>query len=176
MTVIIAQVTISDTALLGAWTAPSTRLWHAVLDCIAGAAPVRGLVAGFYDSPWSVVPVQILDGISSGLMGSHARHCSQDLARQRTRQPGSGFVLTIQGLGAAFSTTYGGLFAHYISYNAAFLALAVAPCMGLAVLFSRAGGTAFARTRHGRSTDDLGRCGQPNSENSVPKRFAKVTR
>ena len=98
------------------------------------ALPVRGLVAGFYDSPWSVVPVQILDGISSGLMGVATPGIVARILRGSGHvNLGLGFVLTIQGLGAAFSTTYGGLFAHYISYSAAFLALAVAPCMGLTV-------------------------------------------
>lgn len=51
---------------------------------------------------------------------------------------GLGFVLTIQALGASLSNTYGGLFAHHISYSAAFLALAAAPCAGLVLLAAAA--------------------------------------
>ncbi len=133
VTVIIAQVTMIATALLGSWIA--LRRGYGMLFLIALLAlPVRGLVAGFYDSPWSVVPVQILDGISSGLMGVATPGIVARILRGSGHvNLGLGFVLTIQGLGAAFSTTYGGLFAHYISYSAAFLALAVAPCMGLTV-------------------------------------------
>ena len=133
VTVIIAQVTMIATALLGSWIA--LRRGYGMLFLIALLAlPVRGLVAGFYDSPWSVVPVQILDGISSGLMGVATPAIVARILRGSGHvNLGLGFVLTIQGLGAAFSTSYGGLFAHYISYSAAFLALAVAPCVGLTV-------------------------------------------
>ena len=47
---------------------------------------------------------------------------------------GLGMVLTLQGIGASLSNTYGGLFAHHMSYSAAFLALAAAPCAGLVLL------------------------------------------
>ncbi len=146
VTVIIAQVTMIATALLGAWIAQ--RRGYGMLFLIALLVlPIRGLAAGFYDSPWSVVPVQILDGISSGLMGVATPGIVARILRGSGHvNLGLGFVLTIQGIGAAFSSTYGGLFASYISYSAAFLALAIAPCVGLAVFI-------FASRRYPSLTD-----------------------
>lgn len=44
---------------------------------------------------------------------------------------GLGLALTAQGIGAALSATYGGLFARYFNYSVAFMALAAAPCASL---------------------------------------------
>lgn len=132
-TVVIAQTTMIATSLLGAWIA--VRRGYGVLFFIALLVlPVRGLVAGFYSSAWSIVPVQVLDGMGNGLMGVATPGIVARVLRGTGHvNLGLGVVLTLKEIGAACSSTYGGLFAHHISYSAAFLALAVAPCLGLAV-------------------------------------------
>lgn len=47
---------------------------------------------------------------------------------------GLGFVMTLQGIGAASSAAYGGLFAHHIGFQWAFLALAGAAGISLLIL------------------------------------------
>lgn len=88
------------------------------------------MIACLFDSPWSLVPVQVLDGVGAGLMGV----ATPGLVARLLKGTGHinmefGFVLTIQGAGAAFSNSYGGLFARYFSYESAFFALALAPCL-----------------------------------------------
>lgn len=129
-TVFIAQTTMIAASLWSARAALSRG--YGVLFLIALAAlPVRGVTACFFDSPWSLVPVQILDGVGAGLMGVATPGLVARLLKGTGHiNMGLGFVLTIQGIGAAFSSSYGGLFARYIDYGAAFFALAFAPCLG----------------------------------------------
>ena len=49
---------------------------------------------------------------------------------------GLGMVMTLQGIGAAFSATWGGVVADLDGYSMAFLALAVAPCVALLLLLA----------------------------------------
>ncbi|WP_418765557.1 hypothetical protein [Mailhella sp.] len=79
--------------------------------------------------------MQILDGMGVGLLGVATPGIVARLLQGSGHiNMGLGLVLTIQGVGASLSNTYGGLFAHHVSYSAAFLALAAAPCAGL-ILF-----------------------------------------
>lgn len=130
-TVILAQATMILVALRGARMAQSRG--YGLLFVIALAAlPLRGAIAGLWDSPWNIVPVQILDGVGAGLLGVATPGIIARLLQGSGHiNMGLGLVLTIQGAGASLSSTYGGLFAHHISYSAAFLALAAAPCLGL---------------------------------------------
>ena len=74
----------------------------------------------------------MLDGVGAGLLGVATPGLAARLLRGSGHvNLGLGFALTVQGVGAALSNTYGGLFAHHVSYGAAFLALGAAPCIGL---------------------------------------------
>jgi len=120
-TVFIAQTTMIATSLWSARIA-LTRGYGILFWVALIALPIRGMVACFYDSPWSLVPVQILDGVGAGLMGVATPGIVARLLQGTGHiNMGLGFALTIQGIGAAFSSSYGGLFARHISYNAAFL-------------------------------------------------------
>lgn len=133
-TVVLAQATMIITALWGARKA--TERGCGVLFFLALAAlPVRGLVAGLWDSPWSILPVQILDGVGAGLLGvATPGVVARLLAGSGRVNTGLGFALTLQGVGASLSNSYGGLFAHHMGYATAFFALALAPCAGLLLL------------------------------------------
>lgn len=116
-----------------AYTAGTVILAQATMICTALAAlPVRGCVAGLWENPWNIIPVQMLDGVGAGLLGVATPGLAARLLRGSGHvNLGLGFALTVQGVGAALSNTYGGLFAHHVSYGAAFLALGAAPCIGL---------------------------------------------
>ena len=130
-TVLLAQATMIVTALLGAHAAEKkgyAPLFYAALI----ALPIRGCIAGFWENPWNLIPVQILDGVGAGLLGvATPGIVARILVGSGRINLGLGFVLTIQGFGAAFSNAYGGLFAQHAGYGSAFLALALAPCAGL---------------------------------------------
>ena len=49
---------------------------------------------------------------------------------------GLGIIMTLQGIGASCSASYGGLVAHLLGYGPAFLALAAAPCVALGILLA----------------------------------------
>jgi MFS family permease len=94
----------------------------------------RGLVAGFWHDPWSIVTVQILDGVSAGLIGV----VTPGIVAKILRGTGHvnmelGIVMPLQGIGAVLSCIVGGLFAYHAGYGAAFLALMVSACCALAL-------------------------------------------
>ena len=98
---------------------------------------MRGCIAGLWESPWNIIPVQMLDGVGAGLLGvATPGLVARILKGSGHVNMGLGLVLTIQGVGASLSNTYGGLFAHHVSYSAAFLALAAAPCLGLVIFIA----------------------------------------
>ncbi|HJA75632.1 MAG TPA: MFS transporter [Candidatus Desulfovibrio gallistercoris] len=135
-TVLVAQGTMILTALWAAWIAPR-RGYGPALFCALIALPVRGLVAGFWQSPWNIVPVQILDGVGAGIMGVVTPGMVALLLRGSGHiNLGLGMVMTLQGIGAAFSATWGGVVADLYGYSMAFLALAVAPCVALLLLLA----------------------------------------
>lgn len=135
-TVVLAQATMIVMALWGAKVAQKKGYgWLFLLALLA--LPIRGCIAGLWESPWNIIPVQMLDGVGAGLLGVATPGIVARLLQGSGHiNMGLGMVLTVQGVGASLSNTYGGLFAHHVSYSAAFLALAAAPCVGLAVFIA----------------------------------------
>lgn len=135
-TVVVAQCTMILTALWAARMA-QRRGYGPALFCALLALPVRGLIAGFWHSPWNIVPVQILDGVGAGIMGVVTPGMVALLLRGSGHiNLGLGMVMTLQGIGAAFSATWGGVVAGHFGYGMAFLALAVAPCIALVLVLA----------------------------------------
>ncbi|WP_243435013.1 MFS transporter, partial [Pseudomonas sp. 79_C] len=67
-TVIVAQLVMIPVAL-GAGRYASRHGYRALIITALLALPLRGLIAGFWESPWALIPVQALDGIGAGLLG-----------------------------------------------------------------------------------------------------------
>ncbi|WP_374274104.1 MFS transporter, partial [Brevundimonas sp.] len=129
LTIIIAQLTMIGMALLAARLAESRGYWIVLLLAL-GVLPVRGLIAGFWDDPWAIVPVQVLDGVGAGLIGvATPGLIARILAGTGHINAGYGAVETGHRIGAALSATLAGLVAARLGYGEAFLALA-----GVAVL------------------------------------------
>ncbi len=130
-TIVIAQLTMVPMALLAARLAEDRGYWIVFLFALA-ALPIRGLTASLVTGPWGLAPVQILDGIGAGLLSVAVPGLvARILAGTGHVNAGLGAVMTLQGVGAALSTTVGGIVAERFGYAAAFLALG---CIAAAAL------------------------------------------
>ena len=90
-TVVIAQLTMIPMALLAAKLAEKRGHGAGLLRFALLALPARGLVAGFWHDPWSIVPVQILDGVGAGLdRCGNTRYRGENPAWNRACQYGTG--------------------------------------------------------------------------------------
>ena len=135
-TVVIAQVTMVPMALWAAKMAEE-KGYGIVIFLALLALPVRGVIACFWYSPWSIIPVQILDGIGAGLIGVATPGIVAKILRGSGHvNMGLGFVMTLQGIGAASSTSLAGVFAHYAGYQTAFMALTVCACCAVVLFLS----------------------------------------
>jgi len=100
--VVVAQVAMIPMAL---WVARSKRFevsWFVYLAILV--LPLRGALAYAFSDAWNNIPVQLLDGVAAGILG-----VATPLLVQRHTQgsgcfnTGLGFVMTLQGIGAALS-------------------------------------------------------------------------
>lgn len=130
-TIVVAQLVMIPVALLAGRFAARYGYRIVVMTALL-TLPVRGLVAGYWNSAWSVIPVQILDGIGAGLLGV----ALPGLVAQLFRGSGHinvcfGAVMAIQGIGAALSPTLAGVIAHHYGYNTAFIVLSAIAAFAL---------------------------------------------
>jgi len=134
--VVIAQGTMILVALWAARLA-RRRGYGILLWCALLALPLRGCIAGFWHSPWSIIPVQMLDGVGAGILGVVTPGLAARLLNGTGHvNLGLGVIMTLQGIGASCSASYGGLVVHLLGYGPAFLALAAAPCVALGILLA----------------------------------------
>jgi MFS family permease len=90
---------------------------------------MRGLLAYALSGWWGVVPVQILDGLGTGLQSvAVPGMVARSLNGTGRINLGQGAVITVQGMGASLSPALGGWFAQWIGYQWTFLLLG---CLGM---------------------------------------------
>ncbi|KAJ0165047.1 putative MFS-type transporter [Colletotrichum tanaceti] len=124
LTVIIAQGTMVIVSVLTSWLAGRGGYWFAVLLSYV-ALPVRAAVAGRFIESWGVWPVQILDGVGSGIQsvaipgllavmmaGTGRVNITFGVVGGVTRQTGSSIS---HSLGGWMAETRGYSFALYLS-------------------------------------------------------------
>lgn len=127
--IVVAQLTMVPVAL---WVSRSRR-WDlsAFVYLAILILPVRGLLAWAFPSVWANLPVQVLDGIAAGALGVATPLMVERYVRGSGRYNlALGLVLTMQGVGAAFSA---GL-ANGIVGRAGHFGLAFAVLAGCALL------------------------------------------
>lgn len=130
-TVIVAQATMIVMALLAARLA-QTKGYYIVFILALLALPLRGLLASFIQAPWVLIPVQLLDGIGAGLLGVAVPGLVARILDGSGRfNTGLAAVMTVQGIGAALSTSLGGFFAARYGYAEAFKILALVASAGV---------------------------------------------
>lgn len=96
--------------------------------------PVRGLLYTLSDASSWLVAVQLLDGVGAGLYGALFPLVVADLTRGTGRfNISQGAISTMQGIGAALSTSVAGFIVVRAGYNSAFLFLAAVAGAALAL-------------------------------------------
>ncbi|WP_271800999.1 MFS transporter [Commensalibacter communis] len=131
LTIIIAQLTMVPMALLAAKVA-QTKGYKSIFIFALIALPVRGLLAGFIQHPYILIPVQMLDGVGAGLMGVAVPGLTARILDGSGRiNTGIGIIMTVQGIGAALSPSIAGIIAKDCNYGTAFIALSIIAIIGL---------------------------------------------
>jgi predicted MFS family arabinose efflux permease len=122
-TIVVAQGVMVVTSLIAMKVASKRNYWPVILVSFL-FLPIRGVLTFFLAGWWGVVPVQVLDGIGTGLQtiavpGMVAR----SLNGTGRINLGQGAVITVQGVGASLSPALGGWIAEWIGYGPTFLLL-----------------------------------------------------
>ncbi len=147
-TIIIAQGKMIPMALLAAWVAQRRGFGIVVMVALI-ALPIRGLIAGYWDNPWALIPVQMLDGVGAGLLGVATPGMVARILRGTGHvNLGIGGVMTMHNVGSALSPALGGYIAAHYGYANAFLVLAAVATVALIfwAVGSRMEGRAYAAT------------------------------
>jgi MFS family permease len=123
--VIVAQAAMVPVAVVAGRAA--ARIDRASLLLLACCVlPVRGAIAAVAHDPAWLVPIQVLDACGAGTLGVAVPLLVADFTWGSGRtQSALGLVTTLQGIGAALSTSLGGVLAQRYGWTAAFLGLAL---------------------------------------------------
>ena len=122
--IVVAQAVMVPMAILVGHRADR---WGRKTLFLAGfaALPVRGVLFSLSSDPLYVISVQVLDGVGAGIFGALFPLVIADLTRGTGRYNVTlGAATTVQGIGAALSTTLAGFIIVDAGYDRAFLALA----------------------------------------------------
>ena len=132
-TIVIAQAVMTVTSIVGMRAAEGRSYWPVMLASFL-VLPVRGVLAFFLAGWWGVLPVQILDGIGTGLQSvAVPGMVARSLNGTGRINLGQGAVITVQGIGASLSPGLGGWVAQWIGYQPAFLLLGALGMISVAV-------------------------------------------
>lgn len=130
-TIIVAQLTMIPVALYASVLAEKRGYWFVFMIALL-ALPIRGVIAAFVTGPIGLVPVQMLDGVGAGMLGVAVPGLvARILSGSGQINTGLGAVMTLQAVGAAFSTAFGGYVAELYGYEAAFAVLGAIAALGL---------------------------------------------
>ncbi|NWA62135.1 MFS transporter [Pantoea sp. B9002] len=122
-TVVISQCVMIPMALYAARRAPRFG-YPALITAALLVLPLRALIASAFDGAYFMVPVQILDGIAAGLLGvAVPGYIVKVLEGSGHTNAGQGFIMLMQGVGAAMSPALAGNIAAAYSYRSAFAVL-----------------------------------------------------
>jgi MFS family permease len=101
-----------------------------------GAVALRALLFAMVSSPWVLLPIQLLDGLSAAIIGVMTPLVIADLMRGTGRYNlAQGFAGTAVGVGGALSTGTSGYAVEHFGYATGFLGLAAFGLIGVAVIY-----------------------------------------
>src|SRR6185436_2548428 len=113
-------------AMISPWVGRRAGLWGRRPLLLIGfaALPIRAILFATVTDPVFVVFVQLFDGLTAAVLGVMVPLTIADLTRGTGRfNLGQGIVGTMTGIGAAASTTIGGVLIQYYGSQVAFLGL-----------------------------------------------------
>ena len=125
-------------ALIATWIARRADDWgrKPLLLAGLGAVAIRAVLFAMTTSPWMLLLVQPLDGVSAAVIGVMMPLVIADLMRGTGRYNlAQGYAGTAIGIGAAFSTGGSGYVVQQLGYATGFLGLAAIGLTGCAVLY-----------------------------------------
>ena len=129
--IVVPQVIV---ALISPWVGRRAGLWGRRPLLLIGfaALPIRAVLFATVTDPVFVVFVQILDGLTAAMLGVMVPLIIADLTRGTGRfNLAQGIVGTMTGIGAAASTSIGGVLIHYYGSQVAFLGLGTVAAVAL---------------------------------------------
>jgi predicted MFS family arabinose efflux permease len=122
-TIVIAQGMMVIASIVAMRVAEKRNYWLILLGSFL-VLPLRGILAFFLTGWWGVIPVEILDGLGTGLQGvAVPGMVARSLYGTGRVNLAQGAVITIQGAGAAFSPALGGWIAQWVGFSPTFLVL-----------------------------------------------------
>ncbi|MCV7377833.1 MFS transporter [Mycobacterium alsense] len=122
-TVVVAQAVMIVTSLAAMRLAQARGYWLVILIAFT-ALPVRAVLAACIVTTWGVIPVQVLDGIGTGMLSVAVPGLvARILDGTGHVNVGQGAIMAAQGLGGALSPVLGGVVAQHFGFPAAFAAL-----------------------------------------------------
>ena len=122
--IMVPQVIV---AIMAPWTGREANTWgrRPLLLLGLAALPIRALMFAWTTNPIILVAAQLLDGVSGTTLGVLTALIVADLTAGTGRfNLAQGFVGTMSGVGASFSTTLSGLVAGSLGRAAGFLGIA----------------------------------------------------
>ena len=132
-TVVIAQGVMVIASIIAMQIAEKRNYWFIMLISFL-TLPLRGILAYFLAGWWGVVPIEILDGLGTGLQSvAVPGMVARSLYGTGRINLAQGAVITIQGAGAAFSPALGGWIAQAIGFSPTFLLLGGLGLIAIAV-------------------------------------------
>jgi MFS family permease len=101
-----------------------------------GVLPVRGVLYTLTHATWALIGVQVLDGVANAIFVVVSILVVSDLMQKTGRfNLAQGALGTAVGLGAALSTTLGGVLAHRFGFSVSFLGLAGVAAVAFGLLW-----------------------------------------
>ena len=135
------------TAVVATWVAHRADDWGRKPLMLIGlaAAGLRAVCFAFAWNQWTLIPFQLLDGLSAAIIGVLTPLVIADLTRGTGRYNlAQGAAGTAIGIGGAVSMGASGYVAQHFGYSTAFLALAAVAAAAIAALWAL-----FAETKPG---------------------------
>ena len=132
--VIVAQAVMVPASWLAGHAADRTgRRALMIVACLV--LPLRGMLAALSADPWMLIVIEVLDGISAGLVSVAAPAAVADLTYGGGRtQTAMGALGTMQSLSSALSAWTAGAVVVHFGWTAAFGMLAAVPLGAVALL------------------------------------------
>ncbi|QGZ65348.1 MFS transporter [Paraburkholderia acidisoli] len=135
--IVISQIVMLIVATIASRLIRRFGFWWVMLATFV-TLPARALTAAWLTSTWGIVPVQIFDGLGSGLQAVAIPALVVHLLHGSGRvNLGQGAVLTVEAAGGCLSPLLGGWLANRFGYPVAFVSLGSLALVSIAVWVAR---------------------------------------